>query len=108
MDAWAVAIYDFGLTEEQFLDLTPAKFRALGKRHELKNQLEDYRAGVIASLLYNINRGKNPSKGPEAFFRSLAQEGVSAAKSNHMSGKEMLIHMMNVQLQKPREVRKNG
>jgi hypothetical protein len=104
LDAWAVAVYDFGLTEEQFLDLTPAKFRALSKRHELKNQLEDYRAGVIASLLYNIHRGKSAAKGPEAFFRSLAEEdekGKKSEKDRGMSGQQMLIHMMNITLNKP-------
>lgn len=103
MDAWAVAIYDFRLTEEQFLDLTPAKFRALSKRHEHHNQLEDYRAGVIASLLFNIHRGKTPAKGPEAFFRSLAEEDEKAQKAHNrgMSGQQMLVHMMNVTLNKP-------
>jgi len=105
LDAWAVAIYDFKLTEEQFFDLTPAKFRALGKRHELRNQLEDYRAGVIASLLYNIHRGKGTAKGPEAFFRSLREEEIKddpLARPGDMTGKQMLHHMMTVQLNKPR------
>jgi hypothetical protein len=104
LDAWAVAVYDFGLPEEQFLDLTPAKFRALSKRHEHRNQLEDYRAGVIASLLFNIHRGKSPAKGPDAFFRSLAEEEEKAKKSGQdrgMTGQQMLIHMMNVTLNKP-------
>jgi hypothetical protein len=95
-------VYDFGLTEEQFLSLTPVKFRALSKRHEHKNQLQDYRAGVVASLLYNIYRGKSAAKGPDAFFNSLAQEeNGQNTRDRGMTGQQMLVHMMNVTLNKP-------
>lgn len=34
MDLWALAVYDFGLTDAQFWKLTPLKFKALSRQHD--------------------------------------------------------------------------
>lgn len=51
-------MYDFGLSEEQFWRLTPAKFFYLSRRHEAEQELRDFRMAYIISTMCNINRGK--------------------------------------------------
>lgn len=98
-------MYDYGLSKEEFLKLTPAQFRALGKRHQIRVQQADYRAALVASILYNVYRGKNPYRTPASFFYSLQEEKESSGKSGQleMSGQQMLLYMMNMGANKPRE-----
>ncbi len=56
------------------LRITLAQFNALGERHRTERQTQDYRAGVIASLLANQWRSKDDEKPPAEpgdFFPSL-------------------------------------
>lgn len=57
-------MYDFGLTEEQFLKLTPAKFAAISDRHEHVTRQHDLRFGMVCSVIANGHGGK---KGGGAF-----------------------------------------
>lgn len=71
-----MGVYDLGLTDEQFLEITPAQFNALIKRRNLEKQELDYRAGIVASNIVRVwakeeDQGKY---GPEAFFPSLKAE----------------------------------
>lgn len=85
----AVARYDLGLTEQEFWDLTPAQFDALNERHVLHKQMEDYRAGLIASILCNIHRQEgSEAMEPADFFTDLPR-----SKPRAMSGEEIMAHL---------------
>lgn len=72
IELWAIARYDLGLSEQGFAALTPRQFVALQKRLVLKNQALDYRAGVIASIVANCNRGEDTEPfQPSDFFPNL-------------------------------------
>jgi hypothetical protein len=45
-----------GLTLEEFEDLTPAGFRALCKRRNIRFKMDRYAAAISASAIYNVNR----------------------------------------------------
>ena len=55
----AIAQIDLGLSEDEFWDLTPAKFRALQLRRRDVMQREDYRFGTITYLIKSIFGVKN-------------------------------------------------
>lgn len=51
-------MYDFGLTDEQFWELTPPKFAALSRRVEQTTKQQDLRFGMVCSVVANANGGK--------------------------------------------------
>lgn len=51
-------MYDLGLTSKVAMSLTPGQLTALSERHQLSNYFSDRRAGIIASTIANVNRGK--------------------------------------------------
>lgn len=51
-------MFDFGLTEDQFWRLTPAKFFYLSRRLEAKNEMDDFRMAYVISTIVNVNRKK--------------------------------------------------
>jgi hypothetical protein len=53
---WAVARYDFGLTNEQFGELTPAMFVALLERRWQEFRRGMYGQAVVAAQNYNLHR----------------------------------------------------
>lgn len=57
---WAIGVFDFGLSSEQFWKLTPAQFEALSRRHEIVRQQDDLGFGIVASTVANCHR--NPKK----------------------------------------------
>jgi methionyl-tRNA formyltransferase len=61
------------MTHQQFLRTTSSQLNALQNRHKIKTQLADYRAALITSILYNVNRGDNPTRSAASFFSSLAE-----------------------------------
>jgi hypothetical protein len=87
LELQAIARYDLELTESEFWELTPAQFDALNERHLVHAQMSDYRAGLIASILCNVNRkeGTKPLT-PGDFFTSLPD-----ATAREMTGEEMLL-----------------
>lgn len=93
---WAVARYDLKMTEEEFLDSTPAQFFALVERRNLEKQEADYRAGVIASNIVRVFCDKNESKRytPAFFFPSLKTEKERKAESLAQSPEGMKAHLM--------------
>lgn len=93
----AVARYDLGLTEEEFWDITPAQFDALNERHVLHKKMEDYRAGLIASILCNIHREQGTeATEPADFFTDLPR-----SKPRTMSGEEIMAHLKKVTAMMP-------
>lgn len=69
---WAAAAVDLALPPEVFWDLTMEEFTALWERHEARETLANYRAGLIASLLFNVHRG--PKQRPVS-WREFFPEG---------------------------------
>lgn len=55
----SISIVEFGLTKEQFLDLSPAEFFALCKAKKSEDRKADLRAGLVAATILNLFRGKN-------------------------------------------------
>lgn len=60
---WSLAVYDFGLSNEEFLRLTPAQFYALSKRFDVSRKHGDFGFGLVTSAIYNCHR----KKGKKAF-----------------------------------------
>lgn len=59
----AFAVFDLGLTNEQFWDSTHRQTAYLTDRYNERRKQEDRRAGGIIAMLYNINR--DSTKDPE-------------------------------------------
>lgn len=65
MDLWAVAVYDFKLSSEDFWELTPPQFAALSRRHDQNQERSLFGAGIIASTIANCHR--DPQSRPDPF-----------------------------------------
>jgi hypothetical protein len=65
LDLWAVAVYDFRLSSEDFWELTPPQFAALSRRHDQHQEQRHFGAGVVASTIANCHR--DPQSRPEPF-----------------------------------------
>ncbi|GIU78803.1 MAG: hypothetical protein KatS3mg005_2041 [Bryobacteraceae bacterium] len=74
---WAAAAVDLSLPPGVFWDLTLEEFVALWERHEARETLANYRAGVIASLLFNVHRG--PKQRPVS-WREFFPDGRQAQR----------------------------
>lgn len=69
-----MAIFDFGLTTDQFWELTPGQLWALGKRFEYAIERQEFGAGLITAAICNVNRPSNsPAMKPEDFMPSKAK-----------------------------------
>jgi hypothetical protein len=55
-----MAIYDFGLTSEQFFELTPRQFHAISLRHVHANERVELLMGVNTSAI--VSSSMNPPK----------------------------------------------
>lgn len=53
---WAVARYDFGLTDEEFGKLTPTQFQLLWERRTANFRRQCYLHGITAAATYNVQR----------------------------------------------------
>jgi hypothetical protein len=81
---WAAAVAQLRLSPADFWDLTFEEFEALWKAYEAQQDLENYRAGIIAALLYNIHRGKNQKPlGWEDFFGGRRRSGKQKQGMTH-------------------------
>lgn len=66
---WAYGVYDLKLSSEDFWNLTPAQLSVLSYQHREKLRREDWRVGIVASILVNINKKKGArSSQPEDFM----------------------------------------
>jgi hypothetical protein len=103
---WAIGVYDFGLTEDQFWALTPAQFSALSDRFDQHNMQLDFRAGIIASTMANTVRSeKTPPFTPQMFMPNYDGEEVKPAE---MSGDEILRQLQAAFPRKPTEAVEDG
>lgn len=80
LEVWAIARYDLALSEAEFWALSPVKFHALCRRLRTDEQRQDYRSGVLAALIVNVNTVKGQGKAPADFFPSLAPPSPKAPK----------------------------
>ena len=92
-------MYDFGLTNDQFWQLTPAQFAALSHRHEQRAKQEDLRTGIIASSLWNVARSIcGASEGepftPQQFMPTYDGEEVPEPRKTGQSVEEMRRRFM--------------
>lgn len=55
-------MYDFGLTSEQFWELTPAQFYALSERHDARILHEEYGPAQIVCKISSLFAGKSSKK----------------------------------------------
>lgn len=83
-----------------------AQLGALLRRRAEAERAADYRAGLLAALLFNANRGPNQRpKRPEDFFPSL----IERSSPRQMSGAEMLTVCASIAgVPIPPEVLENG
>lgn len=84
---WATAVYDYGLTEEQFWELTPAQYHALGRRFDMEKEHNDYGFGTIASILFNAHKAKKTKARNWVHFYPQWEKKYAAAKK--MTPQEM-------------------
>lgn len=82
---WAFGRLDLGLSDAEFWDSTIEEFTALANRHKERERMLNYRAGVIASMIYNVNRGKTQEAlKPLELFESPA-ESIGMTNSQIMT-----------------------
>lgn len=98
---WSIAIYDFGLTEEQFWRLTFRQFYALSKRHNHDLVRWDHHFGVVASTIANCNRDpkkKRDAWEPKDFVpdRAPARKLRKTSKAIHEYWKQNVLTAFNV------------
>lgn len=55
-------MYDFGLTSQQFWDLTPPQFAALSRRHDQRILHEERGPATTSFIISNLFRGKDQKK----------------------------------------------
>ena len=56
---WSVGVGHFGLTTEAFWMLTPREYMKLARRFHEKYRMEMTGSAIVASLIFNTNRGKH-------------------------------------------------
>lgn len=66
---WSIARYDLGVSEAEFWGMTPRTLDALLGRRAIEQQMQDYRAGLIAMLVHNAHA--KSAKSIADFFPSL-------------------------------------
>lgn len=65
---WAVAVYDFGISDAEFWELTLLKFDAIARRSNEVERKKDYRVAMVCAAIYEQNR--NPKKRAEPYSPS--------------------------------------
>ena len=88
---WAIAVYDLGLTTEEFFRLTLPRFNDLVERFELLQTRADFRAAQICTTAASI-MGKKPDGSafsPGDFFPTLRNE--ESMKPKEMSGADIMM-----------------
>ncbi|MGB8990068.1 MAG: hypothetical protein WCC37_25955 [Candidatus Sulfotelmatobacter sp.] len=53
-----MARYDFGLSDEEFEELTPVEFKGLGTRRVIAIKYQRFAGAQSAAATYNVNRGE--------------------------------------------------
>jgi hypothetical protein len=93
---WAIGVYDFGLSSEQFWDLTPPQFAALSDRHDDRNQRDEFYSANVASIIANCHRDEKSRPKPytpKDFMPSYAAEEEAQATPGDMSPDAILTYL---------------
>ena len=64
MKIWSFARFDLHLSEDEFWSLTPVQFNALSGRYAQQQDWLNYRAGLIAAVIANVNRDPKKRRDP--------------------------------------------
>ncbi len=97
-----MASYDFGLTREEFGELTPGEFRALCKRRNIRIKYERYANALTASAVYNVNRRSEETPTVTAF--DFIRDEIDAEKKEQRNkAKSFVKTAFNVRLGTPME-----
>ena len=73
---YGIAVGQLGMSPTEFWRGTPRQLMAAMDTHRKQQEREDYRAGVVASLVFNTSIGKDTApRGPEHWFPSLRKAG---------------------------------
>ena len=99
MDLWAIAVYDFRLSSEDFWELTPPQFAALARRHDQHQEQSHLGAGIVASTIANCHR--DPQSKPEPFtpldfIPRFTAEEEPPKQSGEMTPEQIKQYMMAV------------
>lgn len=58
MNWWAIGVYDYRLTSDQFWRLTPAQFFALSKRYDAEQEKRDMSAAIVSYSVFKAAGAK--------------------------------------------------
>ena len=91
-------MYDYGLTDEQFWNLTPPQYYALSERHDQANRHQDLRTGIVSSTIANCHRDAKERPEPftaQDFMPSYGDEDEKERRSSkEMSGDQIMTRML--------------
>lgn len=68
VDFCLFCIHDVGIPEDELMEMELFQVNWIVKLHNRRIEKEDSRFANLMCLLYNMNRGKNPSKTPQDFM----------------------------------------
>lgn len=107
-----MAKYDFGLTLEEFEELTPGGLWALGKRRNVAIKYDRFANALTASAVYNVNRGDADAPVVTAF--DFIRDEKDAAKRERIREAKTYIKKvignapMTTPMEKFQEIRRNA
>ena len=99
---WAWARYDFGLSDEEFGDLTPGEFNALCTRRNIRIRYERYANAITAAAVYNVNRRSSDDAIVSA-FDFVRDEQESEKQERLLKAKKFVRQALALPLGTPRE-----
>lgn len=81
-----MARIDLGLSDDEFWSLSPKEFDAMAKRHQHVETMRNYRAGLAAAAIYNVNRKPHSDPiDPLMFFGGEHQPEPMAATAEQLA-----------------------
>lgn len=105
---WKPWTWFTGDYENEFWELTPGMFWALGKRRNVKIKYERYAHGLTASMIYNANRGEDaPAIMPFDFIRDAesARKKEALSKARRFCSRSISTMPMGTPMEKLQSVR---
>jgi hypothetical protein len=87
-----VAVFQLRITPDDFWELTPAQFWALHDRYMEQVEHEDYRVGVIAAQIYNVNCGnRRKAREPLDYFPGHKKRAKARDEDRQQSPNEVKL-----------------
>lgn len=77
MTLWATAVHDFGLTPHEAWRLTIPEYGALMEQLNSQERRQNYRAAMVVSAIFNVNRDPKKRKNPFTPEEILGEKGQS-------------------------------